>query len=215
MAGGTRRGSAMKTEYNTPADLGHARYGNVAVLLHWTIAVLILANFAIGLDFPAPGPGEAYSPKPLLPLHISLGLSVLILSIGRLLWRLAHRPPPHPPTMKRWEIVLADLGHAAFYVLIVGMPLSGWLILSAHRGAKWQSLFGLPWPPLPVAGDLPESTIDAMHDVAVEVHSWLSVQILIVLLALHVGAVVKHHLFDNDPTLKRMLPRFTRGTPTD
>lgn len=194
------------------AGVDGTRYGNVAVLLHWTIAILVLGNFAIGLGFPDHRPGEPFPPKPLLPLHISMGLSVLILSVVRILWRLAHRPPPHPPTMKGWEILLANAAHTAFYVLIVGMPLTGWLILSAHKNAKWQSLFGVPWPPLPVAGDLPESTIKAMHDVFADVHSWLTVQLLIVMLMLHVGAVIKHHVFDKDPTLRRMLPRFSGST---
>jgi cytochrome b561 len=196
---------------NMGAGVDGARYGNVAVLLHWAIAILILANLAIGLGFPEHQPGEPFPPKPLLPLHISLGLSVLILSIARMFWRLTHRPPAHSLTMKRWEVWLANAAHTAFYVLIVGMPLTGWLILSAHRNAKWQSLFGIPWPPLPVAGNLPESTIHAMHDVFADVHSWLAVQTLLVMLALHVGAVIKHHVFDKDPMLRRMLPRFSRS----
>jgi cytochrome b561 len=189
-----------------------ARYGNVAVLLHWIVAVLILANVAIGLDFPHHEPGQPFPPKPLLPLHISLGLSVLVLSIVRLLWRLAHRPPPHPSRMKRWEVLLANIAHAAFYALIVAMPLSGWAVLSAHQNAKWLSLFGIPWPPLPIAGDLSREAVDATHDLFVDVHSWLSVQISMVMLALHVGAVVKHHVFDNEPALKRMTPKFSGFT---
>jgi cytochrome b561 len=194
------------------AGVGANRYGNVAVLLHWMIAILVLGNFAIGLTFPDHLPGTPFPPKPLLPLHISLGLSVLILSIVRIIWRLAHRPPAHSLTMKRWEILLANAAHAAFYVLIVAMPLTGWLTLSAHRNAKWQSWFGVPWPPLPVARNLPQSTVDVLHDVFADTHSWLTVQILVVMLALHVGAVVKHHIFDNDPTLRRMLPRFYGST---
>jgi cytochrome b561 len=185
------------------------RYDNVAVLLHWGIAILILINCAIGLDFPERAPGQPFPPKPLLPLHISLGLSVLILSVVRVIWRLAHRPPPHPPTMQRWEILLAGTAHAAFYALIVAMPLTGWLTLSAHENAKWQSLFGIPWPPLPAAGDWPASTIAALHDTFAAAHSWLTVQILIVMLALHVGAVIKHHVLDKNRTLTRMLPRFS------
>lgn len=187
------------------------RYGTVAVLMHWAIAILIIANVAIGLDFPYHEPGTPFPPKPLLPLHISLGLSVLILSCARFAWRVAHRPPPHLPTMQRWEILLANAAHIAFYVLIVAMPLSGWLILSAHSNARWLSLFGVPWPPLPVAGDLSESTLVVVHDAAVVVHSLLSIQILSALLALHVGAVIKHQFFDKHRALQRMLPRFPRS----
>lgn len=188
------------------------RYGTVAVLLHWVIAVLIIANVAIGLDFPYHEPGTPFPPKPLLPLHISLGVSVLLLSCARLAWRLAHRPPPHPPTMRRWEVVLANAAHIAFYVLIVAMPLSGWLILSAHHDARWLSLFGLPWPPLPMPANVTESTLGVVHDVAVVAHSWLTIQILSVMLALHVGAVIKHQFFDKHRALQRMLPRFARSS---
>ena len=150
------------------------RYGNVAVLLHWAIAVLILTNVAIGLDFPHREPGQPFPAKPLLPLHVSIGLSVLILSVVRLLWRVAHRPPSHPSTMKQWEVLLANAAHVAFYVLIIALPVSGWAILSAHRNPKWQSLFGIPWPPLPIAGDLSKPAVEALHDAFVVMHSWLA-----------------------------------------
>jgi cytochrome b561 len=95
-----------------------------------------------------------------------------------------------------------------FYALIIVMPLTGWSILSAHQDAKWLSLFGIPWPPLPIGDNLALGAVEKLHDAAVTAHSWLTVQILLGLLALHVGAVVKHHLFDGHPTIKRMLPRF-------
>jgi cytochrome b561 len=184
------------------------RYGNVAVLLHWVIAIFIIANVIIGLDFPPHEPGTPFPPKPWLPLHISLGLSVLVLSVVRLGWRLAHRPPPHPPTMKRWEILLADAAHIVFYVLIIAMPFTGWAILSAHKNPQWQSLWGIPWPPLPIAGDQSVAALAQLHDQFVAVHELLAVYVLLSLLALHVAAVIKHHLFDKDPTIRRMLPRF-------
>jgi cytochrome b561 len=189
---------------------GNNRYGNVAVFLHWIIALFIIANVYIGLDFPQREPGGPFPPKPLLPLHISLGLSVLVLSVVRLLWRLAHKPPPHPPTMKGWEIKLAGVAHVAFYFLIIAMPMSGWAILSAHVNARWLSLFGIPVPPLPVGGGMSEAEVEVLHDQFVEVHEILTLYVLVALLALHVGAVLKHHLFDKDPTIKRMLPRFGR-----
>jgi cytochrome b561 len=192
------------------ADSNQNRYGNVAVLLHWLIALFIIANVIIGLDFPHPEPGNPFPTKPLLPLHISLGLSVLVLSVLRLLWRLAHKPPPHPPTMKRWEIRLAGLTHIVFYALILAMPLTGWAILSAWVIPRPLSVFGIPVPALPINGGLNEQQLTVLHDQIVVVHELLTLYVLEGLLLLHVGAVIKHHLFDKDPTLKRMLPRFGR-----
>jgi cytochrome b561 len=135
-------------------------------------------------------------------------LSVLVLSVLRLLWR--HKPPPHPPTMKRWEIRLAGLTHIVFYALIIAMPLTGWAILSAWVVPRPLTMFGIPVPALPINGGLDEQQLTVLHDQIVVVHELLTLYVLEGLLLLHVGAVIKHHLFDKDPTLKRMLPRFGR-----
>ena len=187
-----------------------SRYGKVAALLHWTIAILIIVNVLIGWDFPDPLPGQRFSPKPLLPLHVSLGLLVMILSIVRLGWRLSHRAPPMPGSMPRWERRAAHLAHLAFYGLMIGMPFTGWLVLSAHKVHKNSlSVFSvIPWPHFPGFTILPEDLVHTLHDLAVDVHALLSLWLFPAMLALHIGAVVKHHLVDKDPVLLRMMPRW-------
>lgn len=182
-------------------------YGRVAVALHWVIAALIFAQLWIGLDFPAKKPGELYSPKPLLPLHITLGMLVLVLSIARLAWRAFHRPPPHRPDMARLEVIGAHLGHWAFYFLIIAMPVTGWMTQSAHNNTRpMKGVLGDLWPKIPGVHSIAEPMLTQVHDWFVSAHELLTVQALVALLVLHVGAVIKHHLVDHDPVLQRMLP---------
>jgi cytochrome b561 len=183
------------------------RYDRVAITLHWLIAVLILANLAIGLTFSPPLPGQFYSPKPLLPLHVSIGILVLLLSFARVGWRIAHRPPAYDHALPTWEYRLAKAAHWLFYVLIIAMPLTGWMTISAHKVHKTQlKLFGMPWPHFPGFTVLPVETISRLHDNLVTVHSLLAEWLLPAMLALHLGAIVKHHLIDRKPVLQRMLP---------
>lgn len=183
------------------------RYTGVAIALHWVIALLILADLVIGIDFPHPAPGQLYSPKPLLPVHVTIGISVLILTLVRIAWRIGHKPPPLSPHTPRWEALAAKATHWAFYGLMLAMPLTGWLVLSAHKNSKpIDMVFKLPWPKMPGLVNLSAETLKGLHDGAVVVHGLLSQQLLLAMLALHVGAVIKHHLFDKDPILKTMLP---------
>jgi len=184
------------------------RYTRVAMALHWLMAAIMLANIVIGVTFPEAGPGVKYAPKPLLPLHISLGLSALVLVVGRIAWRLTHRPPADAPTMARWEVIAAHLGHLALYALMVAIPFSGWLVLSAHKVQKNQlTIFGvIPWPHFPIFPSLPEPVVDRWHNGLVVFHALCATWLLPILLVIHVTAVIKHHLLDRDPVLKRMLP---------
>lgn len=190
------------------ARITQERYSAIAIGLHWLIAVLIIANLIIGIDFPEPLPGQRFSPKPLLWLHISIGVTILLLSVLRLGWRFWRPPPPYRSEMASWEQQLARVAHAAFYVLTIGIPLSGWLVISAHKTFPFKTmLWGIvEWPMLPLFGSLDESEVEAWHKRAVLLHTIVSEYMLIALLALHIGAILKHHLFDSDPVLKRMLP---------
>ncbi|WP_169805625.1 cytochrome b [Novosphingobium rosa] len=183
-------------------------YTRVAIALHWLMAAIMLANVLIGWTFPEATPGMKFPPKPLLPLHVSLGLSALVLVICRILWRITHRPPPEAPGMARWEVMAAHLGHLALYGLMVLIPFSGWLVLSAHKVQKNHlTIFGLiPWPHFPIFPALPEPMVNHLHDVLVTVHGLSASWLLPLLLLVHVGAVAKHHLLDRDPVLKRMWP---------
>lgn len=185
----------------------NGRYSGVAIALHWAIAVLILINVAIGIDFADPAPGQSFVPRPLMPLHITIGIAVLLLSLARLGWRLTHAPPPHAPGMRGWEKTLASAAHWLFYGLIVGMPLTGWLVLSAVPRTDWlPGVIGFQWPRVPFMHAMEPAQMKLVHDLLAELHIFLATWIFLALLALHVAAIVKHHVFDRDPVIRRMWP---------
>jgi cytochrome b561 len=124
------------------------RYTRVAIALHWAIAAFIVFNLCTGFFM------EGWPPPIIfiaLMLHASSGLTVLALTVARVLWRLLNDPPPYPAGMKPWERHTAHFAHFLLYAAMVLMPLTGWAILSAHsppgsRGAAVE--FATP-PALP------------------------------------------------------------------
>jgi cytochrome b561 len=105
------------------------RYTRVAIVLHWAIAAFIVLNLSIGFFMESWPPPVRFT---ALMLHVSSGLSVLVLTVARVLWRLLNDPPPYPAGMKSWELHTAHIAHFLLYTAMVLMPLSGWAILSAH-----------------------------------------------------------------------------------
>ncbi len=177
------------------------RWGATSQLLHWTIAVLVLSIGAVGLVM-----GELpRSPKWfwVYTLHKSLGLTVLALVLVRIAWRLYAGAPPPVEGTPRWQARLASLTHGAIYVLILAMPLSGWLYDSASglRPFRW---FGLA--EVPKLSPPHEALADAMHETH-ELLFW----VLIALVIGHAGAALYHHFVRRDATLARMLPRRWRA----
>lgn len=146
--------------------------------------------------------------RPVIDTHKSIGITVLGLGILRLLWRVAHRPPELPSTYRNWERASAHLVHIALYVLIIGLPLSGWIHDSAWKGApthpmQYFYLFHLPrfgW-----VMNLDPDTKEMFHIVFGTVHTYFA-YMLYGLLALHVGGALKHQFIDKEPELQRMLP---------
>ena len=173
------------------------RWGAVSQALHWTIALLVVAMGAIGLVLDAlPRSPESFW---VYDLHKSTGLLVLVLMVARLGWRVAAGAPPPAPGLPRAQRVAAGVTHWLLYLLVLAMPLSGWLYDAASglRPLQWFGLFVVPGP---VGPD--EALADAMHDW----HETLFV-LLAVVVAVHVAAALWHHLFRGDATLARMLPR--------
>ena len=105
----------------------YRRYTRVAIALHWIIAALIIYNLFSGLLRPV-------LPRGFFVFHVSSGLTILILSVVRVVWRLTHKPPPFLP-MKTWEAMLAHGVHVLFYVAVLIMPFSGWALISANPPA--------------------------------------------------------------------------------
>lgn len=179
---------------NTTTTLG--RYSHGAIALHWIIAILIMLNFVVAwMAEDAPKADAAV----MMGNHKAIGISVLLLTVVRILWRLGHRPPPLLETLKSWEAALAKVTHSLFYVLMLAVPLAGWGLHSAARGTP-VSLFGLvAFPAMPVGSDKP--TIGLFH----ELHE-LTATLMLVLLGLHVLAALKHQFLDRDLTMRRMVP---------
>jgi len=169
-------------------------YSTVAIWLHWIIAALVVVNLLLGLyheEFERPV--RAW----IMFFHRSIGITVLVLSLTRLAWRLGHRPPPFDPVLKKWETGLASFVHWIFYALLILIPLSGWLLSST--GGKPFNFFGLvQMPLLPIRGD------DA-HDLLEEVHEILG-KAMIGLILLHVAGALKHHFEGHKHLIGRMAP---------
>lgn len=180
----------------TPPPFRASRYTTGAIVLHWTIAALVLLQIGLGwamADLMAEGSRSQYV---AFQLHKSFGIGVLVLTVARVMWRVFNPPPPAPASVARWERVLADLVHKAFYVLLVAVPLAGWLVVTVSRIPIPTNLFFLvPWPNLPgFAGMAPESRM-IWEGGAAEVHAVLA-WTMGALVALHVAGALKHHLAD-------------------
>lgn len=189
------------------------RYTWVAIILHWSSALLIIGLLALGAAMVRMEPGSGLQ-FDLYQLHKSLGITVLALSIVRVLWRLGHRPPALATTLQPWEKALAQATHAGFYVLILALPLTGWMVVSASVWNIPTVLYGIiPLPHLPILPDLADKK--PVEDALKEVHEWLAITVT-GLLALHVAGALKHHFVLGDDTLARMLPWLhSGGAPAD
>jgi cytochrome b561/polyisoprenoid-binding protein YceI len=180
------------------------RYTTVAIILHWLIAAAILFQIILGWRM-GDGPKGATT-YAIFQLHKSIGITILLLSVGRLAWRLFHKPPPHPATQPRWETIASHVVHVAFYVIMIGLPVTGWIIVSTSKLAIPTILYGaIPWPHLPFLPELAAGPKHAWHQ-AGEVGHGLLVKTTYLLLLLHLGAVAKHQILDKDEVLGHMAP---------
>lgn len=180
-----------------------SRYTRVAVVLHWLIAVLMIANVALVLSVDALG--DAWV-RPAIDTHKSIGITVLGLALLRILWRLSHPAPPFPTTYQRWERIVSHSVHGLLYLLMLGLPLSGWLHDSAWKDAAAHPmhLYGLvPWPRIAAIMQLDPVSKEHWHSVFGEWHESLGT-ILYVLVGLHVLGALKHQFIDKQPELQRM-----------
>ncbi|MCJ2186157.1 cytochrome b [Novosphingobium beihaiensis] len=174
-------------------------YSRVAVVLHWLIAVLIALNFAaawIAEDMPKVQKME------IMATHKAIGLTILALTLVRIVWRLMHKAPPLSSALAAWEAALAKVTHGLFYFLMLFIPLTGWGMASGWgKPISWFGLFGVP--PLPV-GDS-----KVLGGIFHESHEVLATAML-ALIALHVAGALKHQILDRDDTMARMVPFLRR-----
>jgi cytochrome b561 len=176
--------------------------------LHWILAALVITNLYLGLRMEA---SSGLAKFQIFQLHKSVGITVLVFTVLRLAWRFTHHPPPYPETMKPWEKVAASSVHWGFYALMLALPLTGWVIVSASPTNIPTVLFPsvlhnlIPWPHLGFVHDLPMQTRRGLEDGVGEVHEFLA-WIGVALFVLHVGAALKHQFVERDGVLFRMLP---------
>jgi cytochrome b561 len=179
------------------------RYGVVAMILHWFIAAAVVALLALGMVMVRLPLGDPLK-FDLYQLHKSIGLSVLVLSCARLGWRLVNPPPPLPSSLPEWEKQAARTTHAMFYLLMIGIPISGWMLVSASPWNIPTRPFGLfVLPHLPWFSTHPHKA--RLEETLIEVHS-LAGWIFAALLVLHVAAALRHHFILRNTILLRMLP---------
>ncbi|WP_339913903.1 cytochrome b [uncultured Brevundimonas sp.] len=178
------------------------RYSTVSLTLHWGIALLVAVQIGLITVFEQYDAVKDPLAATYIGLHKSVGLSVLVLTIMLLLWRMINPAHPLPETAPRWQNLLARTTHVLFYVLLIGLPLLGWAASSAAgRAVEWFGLF--TWPGLPIPLDR------AMAKTFITAHG-AGVKVLYVLVALHVIGALKHHFVDRDNVLRRMLPFIPR-----
>lgn len=185
----------------------HDRYTTVAIWLHWTIAALVLTNVGLGLAHDHVS--RAVSGQ-MMWWHKSFGITVLLLTLARLGWRLTHRVPPLPDYLPVWEKLVARATHWAFYILMLALPLSGWAMMSASVRNQPIPFYGLHWPRLPFLVDMAAPARKAASHQLGDWHSLLG-WTAIALIALHVLAALKHQFWNKDVVLHHMAPVFKPG----
>jgi cytochrome b561 len=172
------------------------RYTTTAIALHWILAVGILLQIWLGFsldDVPRGSPERSA----WVNFHKSTGITLAVLILVRIAWRITHRPPPLPATMPAWERLAARASHALLYVCMLGAPLAGY---AASNFSKFGiNYFGLvmlpPWGPN-------EKAVYAVFNTA---HKALALA-LAGLILLHVAAALKHVLVERDGLMRRMWP---------
>ena len=170
-------------------------WGAPAKFFHWTVALLVVVQ--VGLGFAAALWRLSPLKLDLFVWHKSVGILILALMLARLVWRLANRAPALPPQTPAWERHAAHASHGLLYALAIALPLSGWVINSA-AAVPFSVFWLLPLPPI-VAPD------EGLEELAKLAHFWLLVALCVVL-AVHIGAALRHHLVKHDAVLLRMLP---------
>lgn len=177
------------------------RHSRVVMLLHWLIAISVIVNWRL---VEAGEHASDAEKEALMGNHFAIGMVILLLAVSLIGWKLSHPSPPLASHLSAWEVALAKVVHALFYILLIAMPLLGWVAMSSY--GQGISVFGaFTWPALPVPVNLD------MAGTIFDIHGLLGT-ILVILIALHVAGALKHQFFDRDGNLYRMLP-FGRPKP--
>ena len=194
---------------------GTSRYSRVSILLHWSIALAIMGMIGLGwwMTDAIKDPAQASAAFKAYQLHKSIGLTILVLSVFRLVWRVTHHFPPLPAHMPGWEKAAARASHLLLYAVMLVMPLTGWLYVSAGWNSAMNMPFAAPtiwfgqfeWPHLPGLAETSDATRSGVAGAAMAVHANLAWG-AVALIALHAAAALKHHFLDRDSVLASMVP---------
>jgi cytochrome b561 len=187
----------MRNRDDPLAEAHGLRYNATSQVLHWLTALLVLAVMPLGWVGASLPSDPASSKGFIFLLHKSIGLTILVLMLARLLWRARHPAPPYPPGMLAASLqAVASLSHWLLYVVLLVMPISGFLLTSSGKPVSYFGLFDIP--------ALPQN--DALRNICGSIH--LTTQwVLYVLLALHLLATAWHAAIQRDGIVLRMLPR--------
>lgn len=178
-----------------PTTTAKSRYSAVSMLFHWTIAIAVIVNWRIA---EAAEHAEEAAKAAIFADHKALGIAILVLTLGRIAWRVTHPMPALPNNYAAWERVLARTTHVLFYVLLIGLPLGAWVANSlTGRGIDFFGLFTIPPLPTGENKDLGGAIFDA--------HA-AGGTFLLALIALHILGALKHTFIDRDGGIFRMLP---------
>ena len=174
-----------------------ARYSNGAMFFHWAIAALIALNFALAWVAEGLPPADRGA---LMGNHFAIGLTVLVLTLLRIVWKMIAPAPPLVESLEAWEAALAKVTHGLLLLITLALPLAGWIMVSAYSGGEPISYFGLfDFPGLPLTKSEPTSDLfSELH----EVFAFLT----LALFALHLIGAVKHMVIDRDGTMRRIVP---------
>jgi cytochrome b561 len=196
-----KHGDTMENGNIRSAAEQDATYSPAARRFHWWTVLLLAAQIPIGLVMVRYGAATNFAEPTgkLYDSHKLIGLTILLLALARLVYRLAHGAPTDEPTLERWEKVVSHITHWAIYALLVIVPLLGWLAISYYGPFE---PFGIRLPSLAAQDDAKATQVFFFH--------MLAAYALIVLLGMHVGAALFHYLIKKDGVLRRMWVRAGR-----
>lgn len=178
------------------------RYGTTAIVLHWLVGLAVIVMIVLGWTMLAI-PKNPVGPRvAAFNLHKSIGTTILLLMLARVIWRATHSPPAFPP-MPLWQARAARINHTLLYVCLFVMPIAGFT--ASSFSGRPIVYFGYALPILAGKNDSAAQVFYAIHFVT----SW----ILIALIALHIAAALKHQFIDRDGLLRRMWPRAAPEDP--
>jgi cytochrome b561 len=178
-----------------PSSETAAHYTTTAIVLHWLIAAGAFAMIALGwwmISIPKDPPGPRLA---AFNLHKSIGITIFLLMVLRVVWRASHQPPALPP-MPAWQARVARVNHALLYACLLLMPIAGFT--ASSFSGRPIVYFGHPLPMWFARNDAVSQVFYAVHFAT----SW----VLVAAIALHIAATVKHQLIDRDRLVRRMWP---------